>query len=1273
MQFITNGPDIPESLLQAHEEGRVVFFCGAGISYPAGLPSFKGLVDAIYQRVRATRTDIEQDAYDRGHFDGTLDLLERRLPGQRVAVRRALVQALQPNFRRKGAIDTHVALLQLAQCREGSIRLVTTNFDRIFERTARRTRTQFHSYAAPMLPIPKNSRWNGVVYLHGLLPANTDDSALHRLVLTSGDFGLAYLTERWAARFVSELFRNYVVCFVGYSINDPVLRYMMDALAADRMLGETTPQAYALGASEPGQEDQKAIEWQTRGVVPILYEVPTGSPDHAVFHQTLKVWAEMYRDGVSGKERVVVDYALSRPSASTLQDNFVGRMLWAVSDGSGLPAKRFADFNPAPPLEWLEPFSEGRFLHKDLVRFGVPPRATIDEKLRFSLVRRPAPYTHAPLMQMVSHGVSESAWDEVMFHIARWLIRHLNDPTLILWVAQHGSRLHGRWATLIEFQLDHIASLEQHNRTHELDAIRANAPNAIPISLMRTLWRLLLTGRVKSPTRDLDLYRWKTRFNRDGLTTTLRLELRNALTPKIALRRPIRLEADRKNAGQPTGIEDLLGWELVLSADNVHSWLRGHDDDQWRAALPELLEDLQQSLRDALDLLREIGKADKYRDRSHWDLPSISAHAQNRGFRDWVILIELLRDAWKIIHGNDPDRAARIAQGWFDLQYPTFKRLALFAASHGCIVADRWVEWLLGDGARWLWSVDTQRETMRLLVLQGGHLTPQPQAKLEAAILSGPLRQMYRADLDDTRWRDLFEQLVWLRLAKLNVSGVSLGSVARERFATLSAAHQDWQLSDNEREEFLHWMSVSGDADFNRWRKTENAPRDQRKLVEWLKKPPGKYPLYEDDWRQVCQDRFCHSCCALIELAKGNLWPDSRWQDALQVWSEKNSRVRRSWRFAAIAVKEMPDEVLKKLAFTVTWWLSSVAKLIEGQRDIFLGLCTRILALPLESDKNIGRDEETSGRPVDDAINHSIGHVARALLNVWFKGNPSDNDGLPADIAPLFTLLCDTHVDRYRHGRVLLAFELIGLFRVDRAWTEKYLLPLFDWSSSPTEAKAVWEGFLWSPRLYWPLLTAIKPQFLETAGHYSELGEHKRQFAAFLTHAALEPGNGFTVLDFRSAFETLPQDGLAEAAEALWQALDGAGEQREEYWRNKVRIFWQNVWPQSRDLVSPGIAESLARMSIAAREEFPSALSEIWNWLTPVEFPDFEVRLLHESKLCSRFPEDALRLLSAIIAEGVWLPEEFKQCLDAISNNGPRLTKDASFRRLSDYFRKREM
>ena len=51
MQFLVNGPDIPDALLRPYKEGRVVFFCGARVSYPAGLPMFRGLVDEIYKHV----------------------------------------------------------------------------------------------------------------------------------------------------------------------------------------------------------------------------------------------------------------------------------------------------------------------------------------------------------------------------------------------------------------------------------------------------------------------------------------------------------------------------------------------------------------------------------------------------------------------------------------------------------------------------------------------------------------------------------------------------------------------------------------------------------------------------------------------------------------------------------------------------------------------------------------------------------------------------------------------------------------------------------------------------------------------------------------------------------------------------------------------------------------------------------------------------------------------------------------------------------------------
>ncbi|KPX40046.1 SIR2 family protein [Pseudomonas ficuserectae] len=575
MQFVADGPDVPEELLQAHEEGRVVIFCGAGISYPAGLPGFRGLVDKIYANAGTTRSDIENQAYEREQYDAALDLLEQRIAGQHKTVRAALFKALQPNLRLKGATETHSALLRLARTRSGTLRLVTTNFDRIFEAAAKRISVKHQTYTAPMLPIPKNSRWNGLVFLHGLLPKTADDHELRRLVVTSGDFGLAYLTERWAARFVGELFRNYIVCFIGYSINDPVLRYMMDALAADRRLGEVTPKAWAFGEYEPGKEALKAVEWEAKGVTPILYKVVPGSNDHSRLHSTLHKWSETYSEGTTGKEQMVSSNALARPSASTKEDDFVGRMLWALSDKSGIPAKRFAEFNPAPALEWLTAaFSEPRFKHSDLNRFGVTAQQEVDPKLLFNLVARPTPYSLAPHMRLVSTGAESTRWDNVMLQLSRWLLRHLNDPELILWVVSQGGHLHDELRSRIDFRLSELATLQRSESSSELKEIQTHSPNAMPSREMETLWRLLLSGRVKSPWRDLDLYRWAERMKLEGMTLLLKLELRELLTPKVSLRKPFRWGEEASDADRPKTIRSILDWELTLAADHVRSSLK---------------------------------------------------------------------------------------------------------------------------------------------------------------------------------------------------------------------------------------------------------------------------------------------------------------------------------------------------------------------------------------------------------------------------------------------------------------------------------------------------------------------------------------------------------------------------------------------------------------------------------------------------------------------------------------------------------------------------
>ncbi|MGC0053685.1 SIR2 family protein [Brucella pituitosa] len=451
MQFIKNGPDVPEALLQAHEDGRVVFFCGAGISYPANLPGFGGLVEKIYSEIGAVPNAIERSALNKESYDTAISLLENRVIDGRATVRQAIRAVLKPDLSLPGATKTHEALLTLAKNRDGQLRLITTNFDRLFYEAGTRLGSESANFTAPLLPVPKK-RWDGLVYLHGCLPEVPGQSDLDRLVLSSGDFGLAYLTERWAARFVSELFRNHTVCFVGYSINDPVMRYMMDALAADRLLGEVPTEVYAFGDFGRGKENEAAAEWASKNVTPILYRAQNA---HAMLHQTLHVWANTYRDGVRGKEALVTRYAPLMPMGSTRQDNFVGRMLWALCDESGLPAKIMAEHSPLAPFEWLSALSEDKFGHRDLSRLGVRPNDPEDKKLSFSLIARPSSYTKSPWMKLVHRNRGEfSSWDKVMPYLARWLARHLDDPRLLLWVYNQGGHIDHNFRFFIEKQLE---------------------------------------------------------------------------------------------------------------------------------------------------------------------------------------------------------------------------------------------------------------------------------------------------------------------------------------------------------------------------------------------------------------------------------------------------------------------------------------------------------------------------------------------------------------------------------------------------------------------------------------------------------------------------------------------------------------------------------------------------------------------------------------------------------------------------------------------------
>ena len=870
-------------------------------------------------------------------------------------------------------------------------------------------------------------------------------------------------------------------------------------------------------------------------------------------------------------------------------------------------------------------------------------------------------------MKLVNTGNENGKWDDVMTQIAHWLTRHLDDSNLILWVAKHGGQLHPQFARLIRNRLTELHQFIQQNNNAALNHIRTYSPSAIPRPVMRTLWNLVLSGRVSSNAyRSDSLYDWVRHYNSNGLTTTLRLELRDILSSHVRLREPLHWNKADININTSDRLKDLVKWEIALNTEHLHSHYTFNNlqkDAQWVEALPKILPDFNMLLRDILDLKCELNGVNAINDYSYIDQPSISDHPQNNDYNDWTVLIKLTRDAWLTLSKINPDQALLVAEEWYQTPYPIFKRLAFFAATQRNVIStERALKWLLADDAWWLWSPEVLRETIRLLVSLTPELNLTDLSQLEITILKGPPPKMYKEDIEDERWSKVMERAIWLRLSKIKAAGIILSPNSTAELDLISQRNMQWKLLHDDRDEFPFWLD-SGDG-VEPWCTILDTPTRRIDLVPWLKKHPNTNSNLQDQWEKRCNEKFSTTFCALLALTLEDEWPSDRWREALQGWVS-HKQIKRTWHYLGPLLDRAPDDVIQSCARSISWWLLSLSKNFNGSNDLFLKLINRILIINYE-------DDFSTDNSVNQAINHPIGLVTDALLNWWYRQSPLDNQGLPDNIKQVFTEMCNTKIIKFRYSRVYLATHAVSLFRVDEQWATEYLLPLFDWQVSEFEARIAWESFLYTPRLHRSFLSAIKQPILETVKHYEELGDLAHQYADFLTFAALDFKDVFSISELALATRSLPNDGIASIALALARAFGGSGDQHHEYWQNRVLPYLKSIWPKSREFISPQISQALAKICIEAEEDFPEAFSEIKHWLVPIEWPDFLFRKLSKSILPKQYPKATLEFIDKLIDGNTrWYPSSYlNTCLkDAIAIS-PDLENDPMYRQLSEYVEK---
>ncbi|NDK32378.1 SIR2 family protein [Nesterenkonia haasae] len=336
--WVTGDVELPDEILDAHERGELVFFVGAGASLgkPSNLPLFDSLAKKLARQ--ASHPFSKRGGLD--FFIGQLESLPQGFDAHHHA--HTLISNPKSKFN-----PLHGAIVDLAGI-GGTFRVVTTNYDDHLASAASSGSIPIpNTWYAPALPLGRD--FTGLVHLHGSVRRPKEE-----MILTDRDFGRAYITDAWAARFLLPMFDRFTVVFIGYSHDDAIMRYLALGLPSSGKV--SAPKRFAFTT------DPLNSKWGYLGIRPIAY--PVFGRDHRALLAALSEWGDRAKMGQTDHQsrlRVIVGGGTALPWPD--RDYLHARL--RTTDG----ARDFAAATGSLPdddklewLTWLEEFPEFKAL-----------------------------------------------------------------------------------------------------------------------------------------------------------------------------------------------------------------------------------------------------------------------------------------------------------------------------------------------------------------------------------------------------------------------------------------------------------------------------------------------------------------------------------------------------------------------------------------------------------------------------------------------------------------------------------------------------------------------------------------------------------------------------------------------------------------------------------------------------------------------------------------------------------------------------------------------
>ncbi|WP_041360035.1 SIR2 family protein [Nitrosomonas sp. Is79A3] len=766
MRFIESGPSIPDELLIARDEGRVVFFCGAGVSMArARLPNFFNLAKKVIQKLGVPVDDpvnkilIEAERIqDRTGIAGLISvdrvfgLLERDF--EISDIESAVAEVLKPVF----GIDlsAHHILLDLATTADNKVRLVTTNFDRLFEDCNRNLKV----WHPPGLPDPlRPNEMDGVIYLHGCTNKDYSDSDGDGFILSSSDFGRAYLSEGWATTFFKNILDGYIVVFIGYSADDPPIQYLLEAL------NKKASQLSGVYAFQSGVTDAAAARWRHKGVEAITYSDANNS--HCALWNTLEAWSVRAKDPEKWHQSIM-NLARSRPES--LQPYERGQVGHIISTLEG--ARRFSESDPSPPAEWLCVFDPYRRYAKPgyIGRLG-SQRQFVDPFDLYGLDLDITPNKYDPDDYSAKREVPADAWDAFianrldhqnlsennlaaihghwainaavlpprMYQIGAWISKVANQSASIWWAANRAG-LHPDIQQKIKYQIN-------------------DSKNDTSLAIRKS-WRYLFESwEHKIYDYQQDWYDLVDIINKEGWDNSIVRKFAAIHRAYLSIKQsfwnnPIP-PLENKNAE----INELLNLEIhypeIPNDANI--------PNEW---LSPIVCELRKNLEYALQLETELGSIGLsiVNPIIPYEKPNEDNYERTHGLSGTVIFFAHLFERLIEI---DSDTAHQEFVAWPTTDDTIFSRLRIWACGKSGLTSPQIVgQIVMGLNDTAFWDIYHQRDFLLVLAKRWHELQPDTHKEIEKRLLKGPTKYDIEEDdneFEERRAQQTLNRITWLK------------------------------------------------------------------------------------------------------------------------------------------------------------------------------------------------------------------------------------------------------------------------------------------------------------------------------------------------------------------------------------------------------------------------------------------------------------------------------------------------------------------------------